>query len=53
MLRWIVIFLVIALVAALLGFGSVASASAGIAKIIFYVAIILFVVSLIMNFVRK
>lgn len=53
MLRWIVIFLVIALVAALLGFGGVASASAGIAKIIFYVAIILFVVSLIMNFVRK
>lgn len=53
MLRWIVIFLVIALVAALLGFGGVASASAGIAKIIFYVAIILFVVSLIMNFIRK
>lgn len=53
MLRWIVIFLVIALVAALLGFGGIASASAGIAKIIFYVAIILFVVSLIMNFVRK
>ena len=35
MLRWAVIFLVVALVAALLGFGGVAGAAAGIAKFLF------------------
>jgi uncharacterized membrane protein YtjA (UPF0391 family) len=36
MLRWAVIFLMIALAAALLGFGGVASAAAGIAKVLFF-----------------
>jgi len=35
MIRWAVIFLVIALVAALLGFTGIASAAAGIAKVLF------------------
>jgi uncharacterized membrane protein YtjA (UPF0391 family) len=35
MLRWAVIFLVVALVAALLGFGGIAGAAAGIAKFLF------------------
>jgi uncharacterized membrane protein YtjA (UPF0391 family) len=47
MLYWAAVFLVIALVAALFGFGGIASASAGIAKILFIIFLILFVVSLI------
>ena len=40
MLSWAIAFLVIALIAAVLGFGGIAVAAAGIAKIIFYVAIV-------------
>jgi uncharacterized membrane protein YtjA (UPF0391 family) len=50
MLRWAVIFLVIALVAALLGFGNLAGGAASIAMILFYVflaiTVILFLLSL-------
>jgi uncharacterized membrane protein YtjA (UPF0391 family) len=49
MLRWAVIFLVIALVAGLLGFAGVAGAASNIAWIIFVLFLILFVVSLFMN----
>jgi uncharacterized membrane protein YtjA (UPF0391 family) len=52
MLGWAVAFLVIALIAALFGFGGIASASAGIAQIIFFVFIALFVVAMIMRAVR-
>jgi uncharacterized membrane protein YtjA (UPF0391 family) len=47
MLRWALGFFVIALIAAVLGFGGIALAAAGIAKIIFYIFLVLFVVSLI------
>lgn len=49
MLKWAVIFLVIALVAALFGFGGVASAAAGIAKVLFFIAIAIFVVMLLLG----
>ncbi len=52
MLRWAIIFLVIAVVAAILGFGGIAGASVGIAKILFYVFIALFVIGLLMHFLR-
>ena len=48
-LSWAVTFLVIALIAAVLGFGGIAGAAAGIAKILFFVFLIVFVVSLIMG----
>ncbi|HBZ43420.1 MAG TPA: DUF1328 domain-containing protein [Maritimibacter sp.] len=47
MLGWALTFLVIALVAALFGFGGIASASAGIAQILFFVFIALFVIAMI------
>lgn len=47
MLRWAVIFLVIGLVAALLGFGGIAGTSIGIAKILFFIAVALFVIFLV------
>ncbi len=47
MLGWAVVFLIIALVAAVFGFGGIAVASAGIAKILFFIFLVLFVISLI------
>ena len=52
MLNWALTFLVIALIAALLGFTSVAGAAMGIAKILFYVFLILFLVSLVSHLFR-
>jgi uncharacterized membrane protein YtjA (UPF0391 family) len=49
MFRWGIIFLVIALIAAALGFGGLAGTAAGAAKIVFIVGIILFLVSLFMG----
>ena len=49
MLRWAAIFLVIGLVAALLGFGGIAGASIGIAKFLFFVALALFLVFLVLG----
>ncbi len=47
MLYWAAVFFIISIVAGLLGFGVVASASAGIAKVLFFIFIILFLVFLI------
>jgi uncharacterized membrane protein YtjA (UPF0391 family) len=47
MLRWALMFLVIALVSALFGFTNVAGTSMVAAKILFFVFLVLFVVSLI------
>jgi uncharacterized membrane protein YtjA (UPF0391 family) len=52
MLSWVVTFLIIALIAGILGFGGVAGASIEIAKIIFFVAIVLFLVSAVVGLVR-
>jgi uncharacterized membrane protein YtjA (UPF0391 family) len=52
MLNWAVTFLVIALIAALLGFTSIAGTAIGIAKILFYVFLILFLVSLVTHLFR-
>lgn len=49
MLHYALIFFVVALIAAVLGFGGLAGAAAGIAKILFFVFLILFVVSLVMG----
>lgn len=47
MLGWAIAFLVIAFVAALLGFGGIAGHAAGIAKIIFVVFLLAFILALI------
>jgi uncharacterized membrane protein YtjA (UPF0391 family) len=41
MLGWAVTFLIIALIAAVLGFGGIAAASAGIAKLLFFVFLVM------------
>jgi uncharacterized membrane protein YtjA (UPF0391 family) len=52
MLSWVVTFLIIALVAGLLGFGGIAGTSIEIAKVIFFIALILFLVSAVFGLVR-
>ncbi len=46
-LRWAVIFFVLALIAAFFGFGGIASSATGIAKILFFGFVIAAVVSLV------
>ena len=53
MLYWALVMLVIAIVAGVLGFGMVSFAAAGIAKILFFLFLIGFVVSLFMHFGRR
>lgn len=52
MLRWVLIFLVLALIAAIFGFGGIAAAFAGIAEILFYIFLVLLVIALIAGFSR-
>jgi len=52
MLGWALTFLVVALIAGVLGFTSVAGAAMGVAKILFFVFLVLFVVSLVVHLVR-
>lgn len=52
MLSWTLVFLGVALVAGLFGFGGIASVSAGMVKVLFTVFIVLFVASLIFGVVR-
>jgi uncharacterized membrane protein YtjA (UPF0391 family) len=52
MLGWALTFLVVALLAGALGFTGIAGTSIAIAKILFFVFLVLFVVSLVMHLVR-
>ncbi len=53
MLRWALTFFIVALFAAVLGFTGVAVAAAGIAKILFYLFLILFLVTLVGHLLRR
>ena len=53
MLRWAILFLVVALIAALFGFGGIAAGATEIARILFFVFLVLFVVSLLTGAVRR
>jgi uncharacterized membrane protein YtjA (UPF0391 family) len=53
MLRWALAFFVVAFIAALLGFTGIALAAAGIAKILFYLFLILFLVTLVGHLLRR
>jgi uncharacterized membrane protein YtjA (UPF0391 family) len=52
MLQLIVTLLIIALIAAVFGFGGIAGAAVGIAKIVFFVALVLFLISLVAGGMR-
>jgi uncharacterized membrane protein YtjA (UPF0391 family) len=53
LLHWAVIFLVVALVAALLGFGGLAGTAVGAAQLLFWVAIVLAVIAFVANMARR
>ncbi|MBC7538504.1 MAG: DUF1328 domain-containing protein [Bacteriovorax sp.] len=53
MLNWALTFFVFSLVAALFGFSGIAATTAGIAQILFYIFIALFVLSLLSGFARR
>lgn len=53
MLYYTIVFLVVALIAGALGFGGLAATSAGIARVLFGIFLILFVVSLVMQLVGR
>lgn len=53
MLRYAVVFLIIALVAGLLGFTGVAAGAVQIAKVLFFVFLLLFLASLIVGLMRR
>jgi uncharacterized membrane protein YtjA (UPF0391 family) len=52
MLSWVVTFLIIALIAGILGFGGIAGVSIEIAKAIFFIAVVLFIVSAVVGLAR-
>jgi uncharacterized membrane protein YtjA (UPF0391 family) len=53
MLGYALFFLIVALFAAVLGFTGIAVAAAGIAKILFYVFLVFFLLSLVMHLGRR
>jgi uncharacterized membrane protein YtjA (UPF0391 family) len=53
LLHWAVVFLIVALVAAFLGFGGVAGTAMSGAQLLFWVAIVLFVVSVVAGLIRR
>lgn len=53
MLYWTLVFLVVALIAGALGFGVVSGMAATVAKVLFFLFIVLFILSLISGAVRR
>jgi uncharacterized membrane protein YtjA (UPF0391 family) len=52
MLSWVVTFLIVALIAGILGFGGIAGVSIEIAKTIFFIAVVLFLISAVVGLAR-
>lgn len=53
MLHYAVVFLVIAIVAAVLGFGGIAAGATEIAKILFFVFIVIAIVTFVIGLLRR
>ena len=53
MLYYALMFLVVALIAGALGFGAVAFAAAGIAKVFFVLFLVMFVATMVMHLTRR
>jgi uncharacterized membrane protein YtjA (UPF0391 family) len=51
MLRWSLIFLVVALIAAIFGFGGIEANATEIARVLFLIFLVLFVVSLLVGLI--
>lgn len=53
MLGWALAFFLVAIVAAIFGFGGIAAGAATIAQVLFFIFIVLFIVSLVMGLTRR
>jgi len=53
MRHWALIFLAIALIAGIFGFGGIASASAGIAQVLFFIFLVLFLVAVVVRALNR
>ena len=53
MLYWAAVFFVISLIAAVFGFGGISDASGDVARILFFLFVVLFVVSLLAGLFRR
>ena len=53
MLYYALVFFIVAVVAALFGFGGIAAGAVEIAKVLFFIFLVLFVVSLIAGLLRR
>ena len=53
MLRWSLGFFIVALIAAVLGFTGIAVAAAGIAKILFFLFLALFLITMVGHLLRR
>ena len=53
MLRYAVIFFIIAIIAAVFGFGGIATGAAEIAKILFFIFLVIFLFTLLMGLFRR
>lgn len=52
MLSWAIMFLLVAIVAGIFGFGGIAAVSTNIAQVLFFILLIAFIVSLIVHLAR-
>ena len=53
MLYWSLVFFIVAIIAAVFGFGGIASAATGIAKILFFIFIVIFIATLIRGLMKR
>jgi uncharacterized membrane protein YtjA (UPF0391 family) len=53
MLHYAVVFFVVALIAAVLGFGGIAASAAGIAKVLFFVFLVMAAVSFVFGLIKR
>jgi len=53
MLYYALVFFIIAIVAAVFGFGGIAAGAVEIAKVLFFIFLVLFVISLVVGLLRR
>ncbi len=53
LLGWTIFFFVLALIAAVFGFGGIATAASGIAQILFFVFLVVFAITLVLSLMPK
>jgi len=53
LLKWALVFMVVAIIAAIFGFTRISEGAIGIARILFIVFLVVFVILFVMSFVKK